>query len=84
MRKDLIPQQEEVDRLSHLKGEQVPCISAEIGLLIGTNVPKALEPQEVIHSVNEEPYDVRTALGWTVNGPLREGNWQMWKRCSTR
>lgn len=60
--------------MSHLKSVQVPCINAEIGLLIGTNVPKALEPQEVIHSVNEGPYAVRTALGWTVNGPLRDGN----------
>lgn len=72
--KDHISQQEEVDQWPHLKGVEVPCINAEIGLLIGTNVPKALEPQEIIHSVNEGPYAMRTALGWMVNGPLREGN----------
>lgn len=65
--KDHIPQQEEVDRWPHLTGVQVPCIHAEIGLLIGTNVPKAVEPQEAIHSVNDGPYAVKTAL----NGPLR-------------
>ncbi len=33
---------------------------------------KALEPEEVNRSVKDGPYAVRTALGWTVNGPLRE------------
>lgn len=77
--KDHIPQQEEVDQWPHLKGVQVPCINAEIGLLIGTNVPKALEPQGIIHNVNEGSYAVRTALGWMVNGPLREGNCNLTK-----
>lgn len=33
-------------------------------------VPRALEPLEVIRSVDEGPYAIKTILGWTVNGPL--------------
>lgn len=40
-------------------------INAEIGLLIDTNVPEALEPLQVIRSVNDGPYSIRTTLGWT-------------------
>ncbi len=35
-----------------------------------------LEPEEVIRSVNDGSYAVRTILGWTVNGPLRDGNYE--------
>lgn len=70
--KENIPTQEDVDKWPHLQGVRIPSINADVGLLIGTNVVKALEPQEVIRSVKDGPYAVRTALGWTVNGPLRE------------
>ncbi|TWW62354.1 hypothetical protein D4764_04G0010010 [Takifugu flavidus] len=46
-------------------------MQAEVGLLIGANVPKAMEPLQVVNSVDNGPYAVRTILGWTVNGPLR-------------
>lgn len=42
-----------------------------IGLLIGNNVPKALEPWMIINSHENGPYAVKTILGWTVKGPLR-------------
>ncbi|XP_054869314.1 uncharacterized protein LOC129349591 [Amphiprion ocellaris] len=70
--KENIPTQEDVDKWPHLRGVQIPLINADVGLLIGTNVVKALEPEEVIRSVKDGPYAVRTALGWTINGPLRE------------
>lgn len=38
------------------------------------NVPNAMEPEDVIRSINVGPYTVRTVFGWTVNGPLRRGN----------
>ena len=66
-----IPLQKEVDRWPHLEQVRIPHIKTKIGLLIGTNVPKAMEP-EVIRSINDGPYAIRTILGWTVNG--REGN----------
>lgn len=47
-----------------------PEVDSEIELLIGLNVPKALEPLQVIPSVHDGPYTIKTILGWTVNGPL--------------
>lgn len=70
--KENIPTQEDVDKWPHLQGVRIPLINADVGLLIGADVAKALEPEEVIHSIKDGPYAVRTALGWTVNGPLRE------------
>ncbi len=52
------------------KWPNLPEIEAGIELLIGTNIPKALEPLEIICSVNDGPYAIRTILEWTVNGPL--------------
>lgn len=39
-------------------------------LLIGVNLPKAMEPWRVINSQGNGPYAVKTLLGWVVNGPL--------------
>lgn len=65
-----IPTERDIKRWSYLKPVQLPQIDAGIELLIGTNVPKALEPLEVVCSVDDGPYAIRTMLGWTVNGPL--------------
>lgn len=70
--KQNIPQQKDLERWPYLKEIHLPQIKTEIGLLIGANVPKAMEPWEVVSSVGNGPYAVRTKLGWTVNGPLRE------------
>ena len=40
----------------------------EVGILIGSNVPKATEPWEIVHSQNDGPYAYRTLLGWIVCG----------------
>lgn len=71
--KENIPRQEDVNSWPHLKEVKLPVIQANIGLLIGANVPKAMEPLQVIQSVDNGPYAVRTILGWTINGPLRGG-----------
>lgn len=65
-----IPKESDLQRWPHLNCVHLPEIEAGIELLIGTNVPKALEPLEVIRSVNDGPYAIKTMLGWTVNGPL--------------
>ena len=65
-----IPSQDDVDRWPHLKGIHVTGIEANVGLLIGHDVPKALEPKEVRESQNGGPYATRTLLGWAINGPL--------------
>ena len=43
-----------------------------IGLLIGGNCSKALEPLEVIPSKDGGPYAFRTLLGWCIVGPIGE------------
>ncbi len=65
-----IPHQHDLDKWPHLKHVPLPEIDANVEILIGTNVPSALEPLEVIRSVDGGPYAVKTILGWTVNGPL--------------
>lgn len=66
-----IPRQSDLQGWPHLKHVHLPEIDSEIDLLMGTNVPKVLEPLQVIQSVNSGPYAIRTMLGWTVNGPLK-------------
>lgn len=66
-----IPRQRDLQRWPHLKDVHLPEIDAEIELLMGTNVPKAFEPSQVVHSDNGGPHAIRTMLGWTVNGPLK-------------
>ena len=64
-----------MDRWPHLNGVFIPHVDAEIGLLIASDVPEALDPIEVRHSQNGGPYASRTRIGWAINGPLgRRGN----------
>lgn len=66
-----IPQQEDANRWSHLDGLKLPRLKyTDIDLLIGSDVPQALEPKQVKESQNGGPFAVKTLLGWTVNGPL--------------
>ena len=39
-------------------------------MLIGCNCPKAIKPKEVIVGRGEDPYAVRTLLGWGIIGPV--------------
>lgn len=70
--KSNIPQQQDLEKWPHLKHVCLPEIDAEVEILIGTDVSSALEPLEVIGSINGGPYAVKTIMGWTVNGPLGE------------
>lgn len=64
-----------MSKYPHLNGIELPKIDACIGLLIGNDVPKALEPKEIRECNGQGPYAVRTVFGWTINGPLeRKGN----------
>ena len=42
----------------------------EVGILIGANCPRALEPLETIPSQGSGPYAFRSVLGWCVTGPI--------------
>lgn len=67
-------QQENIPKAHHLKDwpylaeVHIPEISADVGLLIGANNPKAMEPWHVINSQENGPFAVKTILGWMVCG----------------
>ena len=64
--------QGDVERWPHLSGILVPeRIRGEVELLIGQDVPEALEADEIRSRRGDGPYASRTKLGWTLNGPLR-------------
>ncbi|KAK7899128.1 hypothetical protein WMY93_019981 [Mugilogobius chulae] len=65
-----IPTNKNIHKWPHLRHIHLPQIDAGIELLIGSNIPRALEPLEVVCSVGGGPFATRTMLGWTVNGPL--------------
>ena len=67
---DDIPKQEDCKRWPHLNGIYIPKVKCQVGLLIGNDNPKALEPREIKHSRRKGPFAVRTVFGWTINGPL--------------
>ena len=71
--KEEIPRQRDADEWPHLKGISLPEAGqdVEVGLLIGYNCPKALEPLEAVRSEDEGPYAVRTIFGWTMAGPRK-------------
>ena len=47
-----------------------PRDDVEIGLLIGANCPRAIKPREVIPGADDDPYAVRTSLGWGIIGSI--------------
>ena len=47
--------------------------SLSLGLIIGGNCPKVLEPQEIIPSIDDGPYASRSILGWRIIGPIGGG-----------
>ncbi|XP_020611249.1 uncharacterized protein LOC110049762 [Orbicella faveolata] len=73
-RRDQIPRPETANNWPHLMKikDKIPLYDdkVEIGLLIGCNCPKAIKPTEVVKGKSEEPYAVRTLLGWSIVGPV--------------
>ncbi|MCP4798391.1 MAG: hypothetical protein GY893_00405, partial [bacterium] len=70
--KEAIARQEDVDNWSHLQNIQLPkaIANGQVNLLIGVDVPKALQPCEIRRCEDGGPFAVRTVFGWTLNGPL--------------
>ena len=52
-----------------------------VGLLIGANCTKALEPIDIIPSKNNGPYAFRTKLGWCIVGPVNGSNCRKEMKC---
>ena len=73
----LIPKVETVRKWPHLEAvsEQLPPYfpGAEVGLLIGMNCPRAIKPRDIVPGDDEDPWAVRTDLGWSVVGHVQEG-----------
>ena len=61
---------EEWDYLKIISSEIAQTDDVEIGVLIGANCMKALEPLKVIASNNGRPYAYQTRLGWCIVGPI--------------
>ena len=62
-----ITKSEYLDKILHDINQS---FDVEIGLLIGANCSKALEPNKIIPSRNGGSYAFRTILGWCVVGPV--------------
>ena len=43
----------------------------KVNLLIGLDVPEALQPEEIRQGQQGGSFAVRTKFGWTLNGPLQ-------------
>ena len=73
-RRNQIPTPEVANEWPHLKkiAEKLhPYQSGiDVGLLIGCNCPRAIKPREVILGKGDDPYAVRTLLGWGIIGPI--------------
>ena len=68
--KDEVPKQEDVDRWPHLRGfVYLTELNSQVDLLIGSDVPEALQPKEVIPAVGGGPYASKVEFGWVINGP---------------
>lgn len=67
-----MPKQADIEKWSYLKEVNLPEIKSEVGLLIGANCSRALEPWRIINSQGGGPYAMKTAIGWVVNGPVKK------------
>ena len=71
---DEIPTPGKIQEYEHLSSirQKLPEYdeTLRLGLIIGANCPRILEPQEVIPGVDSGPYASRSLLGWRVIGPM--------------
>ncbi|XP_071958625.1 uncharacterized protein [Antedon mediterranea] len=71
---DTIATPDDINKWPHLAGIKVDKINADIGILIGSDVPELLQPLEVRECHDGGPFATRTIFGWVVNGPLGRKN----------
>ncbi|XP_072037120.1 uncharacterized protein [Amphiura filiformis] len=67
---DLVTQRD-LEPWSYLCAIKVPEVKHKVELLIGNNVPQALEPIKVIHSQDGGPFASQTSLGWEIHGLIK-------------
>ena len=54
--------------LQAIQGEMPHLLDCNVGLLIGYDCSQALSPREVKAGMNNEPYGIKTDLGWSIVG----------------
>ena len=70
-----ILEKERINQLEHLKGIKIHNNSAlDITILIGANAPKAFIQSKVRKGLPNEPYAIKTALGWSLLGNITNKN----------
>ncbi|XP_042887248.1 uncharacterized protein LOC122263026 [Penaeus japonicus] len=66
-----VTSQVDVKKWRHLESLELPNVNAEVvSIVIGQDYPHLLKPQEVRSGKDNEPYAIRTVLGWAINGPV--------------
>ena len=60
--------------LKSIESELPNTSSLRVGILIGANCPKAIEPRHTIPSQDDGPFAYKTKLGWCVVGPIQPAN----------
>ena len=68
-----IPSTEDIVVWPHLGGIMLPQVSADVGLLLGNNVPDAYSPYEVRVGPSGSSYASRSRLGWIAWNVIRPG-----------
>ena len=56
------------DHLRAIEDERQDLLDCNVGLLIGYDCSEALTPREVVAGKSNEPYGIRTDLGWSIIG----------------
>ena len=70
---DALPRSQ-VRKYDYLDGIDLPNVDEPVEIMIGANAHRALQPLEVLPEgpVEDEPYAVRTRIGWAVYGGNRQ------------
>ena len=79
--KDVIQKWPHLEQLREYVHQVGDLPKMKVGILIGANCPKAIQPIQVIPSSNEGPYAFRTKLGWCIVGPLFHRNLSSYTSC---
>ena len=67
-----VANKEELKTYEHLRDLPMPdTTQKKVKLLIGQDNAHVLTPLEIRRGASNEPYAVKTKLGWTINGPLQ-------------
>ncbi|XP_076057788.1 uncharacterized protein LOC143035104 [Oratosquilla oratoria] len=63
----------DTEKWEHLRKLEFNHIEGEAEIMVGSNVPEASEPWEVVHAEKVgDPYALRTLLGWVIWGRLTD------------